>query len=38
MLVLPRNYRVVIASQYSGSSILLKEPREITSGFTLEAA
>jgi hypothetical protein len=38
MLVLPRNYRVVIISQYTGSGTFLKTPRVITSGFTLEAA
>jgi hypothetical protein len=38
MLLVPRNYKVVIVSQFTGSGTLLKSPRVITSDFTLEAA
>jgi hypothetical protein len=36
-LIASRNYRVIIVTQYSAGSSLLKEPRTITSGFTLSA-
>ena len=37
VIVKPRTYRVVIVTQHSSGSNLLKEPRTVTGGFTLTA-
>jgi hypothetical protein len=37
-LAAPGMYRIVIVSQYTGSTVYLNEPRVITGGFVLETA